>query len=524
MERKTDVLTPDPPVLLHDLLLQTARRCPDRTALVCGASRESYAALADHAERLSRVLLGRGVRRGDRVMTFLPNGAEAVIAFWGCLMADAIVVPVNPLMKTEKLAELMEDCAPVALIADATLAQVFGPALRRYPIIRAVLLVGETEIPPDLPHVEGFQAALDADAGRVSLARRGLDIDLAALIYTSGSQGEPKGVMLSHRNMLSAAASVSHYLELRGDDVILCLLPLAFDYGLYQMIMSVRQGARLVLERGFTLPAEVMKRIEAERVTVLPGLPTMFAILAQLKDPSRWDCSSVRTLTSSGAPLPQKHIEHCRVLFPRAVLFSMYGLTECKRCTYLPPELLAKKPGSVGIAIPNTELWVVDEAGNRLGPNQVGELVIRGATVMQGYWHKPEATDRCLKPGPLPGERVLYTGDLCRLDEEGCVYFISRMDAVFKTRGEKVAPAEVESVLLAVPGVREVAVIGIPDPVLGFAVKAFVTPDDGATLNEVTLRQICQQHLESFKVPREIALVALLPRTESGKIRRTALA
>jgi len=329
--------------------------------------------------------------------------------------------------------------------------------------------------------------------------------------------------MLSHRNMLTAAASIGQYLGLTSDDVILCTLPLAFDYGLYQMILSVRYATRLVLERGIFLSAEIMKRIAAERVTVLPLVPTITALLAQVRNPSLWDRSSVRIVTTSGAALLPKHIDTLTSLFPHARVFSMYGLTECKRCTYLPPEDLARKPDSVGIAIPNTELWLIDDTGERVGPGQVGQLVIRGATVMQGYWNKPEETARKLHPGPLPGERVLHTGDLCRLDEEGYLYFVGRMDDIIKSRGEKVAPAEVEAVLLTIPGVREAAVIGVPDPVLGEAVKAFIVTDDGVNLDEMAIRRACAERLESNKVPQRIALVQSLPRTSSGKMSKRDL-
>src|SRR6185436_17068984 len=239
--------------------------------------------------------------------------------------------------------------------------------------------------------------------------------DLAAIIYTSGSTGDPKGVMLTHRNMLTAATSIACYLELREDDVILNVLPLAFDYGLYQMIMAFRQGARLVLERSFTFPSQVLKLMVEEGVTGFPGVPTLFAILAEMKTLKDYDLSRIRYVTNTAAALPQKHILALKDLFPGARIYSMYGLTECKRCTYLPPEDLDRKHGSVGIAIPNTELWVVDAEGARVPPGTVGELVIRGGTVMQGYWGKPDATAEKLKPGPLPGERVLHTGDYCRL-------------------------------------------------------------------------------------------------------------
>jgi acyl-CoA synthetase (AMP-forming)/AMP-acid ligase II len=201
----------------------------------------------------------------------------------------------------------------------------------------------------------------------------------------------------------------------------------------------------------------------------------------------------------------------------------MYGLTECKRCTYLPPEDLVRKPDSVGIAIPNTELWIVDEQDRRLPPRQVGQLVIRGPTVMRGYWDKPEATARKLRPGPLPGEQVLYTGDLCWLDEEGYLYFVARMDDVIKSRGEKVPPKAVESAILDIPGVLEVAVVGVPNELLGQAIRAFVVVAPGAVLDASAIQRECRARLESFMVPTEIAFRDVLPKSSNGKIEKTAL-
>ncbi len=357
-------------------------------------------------------------------------------------------------------------------------------------------------------------------------ARRTLDIDLAALIYTSGSTGEPKGVMLTHRNMLTAAASIGQYLQIASDEVILGVLPLAFDYGLYQMILAFAAGARLILERSFAYPAQVLKTIVDEKVTGFPGVPTLFALLSELKTIDRYDFSAIRYVTNTAAALPVKHIERLTQLFPRARIYSMYGLTECKRCTYLPPEDLARKPTSVGVAIPNTELWLVDENDQRLGPNQIGQLVIRGATVMRGYWEKPEATAKKLRPGPLPGELVLYTGDLCRLDDEGYLYFLARMDDILKSRGEKVAPKEVELALHAIAGVKEAAVIGVPDELLGQAVKAFIVREvgvDPAVLDERAILRACQAKLENFMVPKSVVFVDELPKTSTGKIKKTGL-
>ncbi len=511
--------------LLHDLLADTAAVTPRAIALVCDRRRYPYRELAERANALARELAARGVSRGDRVIVFADNSVETAIAFWAVLKASAVVSIVPPQTKADKLAYLLEDCRARALITHQRLEAVFAPAARRSPHRAAVVVAdlgGDARVRlADLPGLAAWDELAIASAAAPP-PRRCLDIDLAAIIYTSGSTGEPKGVMLTHRNMLAAAGSIIEYLGVRRSDVILCVLPLAFDYGLYQMIQAFAAGARLVLARSFAFPTEVMRTVVEERVTGFPGVPTIFATLLGLA--ARFDLSAVRYVTNTAAALTPKFIPELRVLFPNARIFSMYGLTECKRCTYLPPEDLDRKPGSVGVAIPNTELWLVDERGRRLGPNQVGELVIRGATVMRGYWDKPEATARKLRPGPLPGEHVLHTGDLCRLDEDGYLYFVGRMDDVIKSRGEKVPPAEVESTLLAIAGVREAAVIGVPDDVLGSAIKAFVVLEPGAVLDVSAIQHECRARLESFKVPTQIELREALPRSSNGKIQKTELA
>jgi len=515
-----DPLIPATP-LLHDFLIEAARRLPEKVAVVAGDRRVTYAELERQSNALAHTLLARGVQRGDRVLVFADNTLEAVVSFWGALKADAVVSPVNPLTKADKLNYYLNDCRAAALLTDGHLTPVFSQA--KSPHLKLVVCSGAIDAAKTshLPMLS-WSDALEAD-GAVAPRRGGIDIDLAAIIYTSGSTGDPKGVMLTHRNMLTAAASIATYLRVQEDDVILGVLPLAFDYGLYQMIMAFRQGARLVLERSFTFPTRVLEKVVQEGVTGFPGVPTIFAIMAEMKTLKDYDFSKIRYATNTAAALPVKHITLLRDLFPKARIYSMYGLTECKRCTYLPPEDIDRKPTSVGIAIPNTELWLVDEEGNKLGPNQVGELVIRGATVMRGYWEKPEATAKKLKPGPLPGERVLYTGDLCRLDDEGYLYFVGRMDDIIKSRGEKVAPKEVESALMNVQGVKEAAVIGVPDDILGQAVKAFVVLEQGVSMSEKELQKECQKRLESFMVPKVIAFVPDLPKTTTGKIKKTDL-
>ena len=510
---------------LHDYLLESARRLPEKVALVCQKQRLSYAEIDARSNALANALVRRGVERGDRVVVFADNTVEAVVSFWAILKANGVVSIVNPLTKADKLIYLLNDCRAKALITDGHLTPVFSEAARGSAHLRSVIVSGGLDRVrlEGLPGVVAWDDALSAEERHTAPPRRNIDVDLAAIIYTSGSTGDPKGVMLTHRNMLTAATSISTYLENVEDDVILGVLPLAFDYGLYQMIMAFRLGARLVLERSFTYPAQVLKAVVDEGVTGFPGVPTIFAILAELKTLKSLDLSRIRYVTNTAAALPLKHILMLRDIFPTARIYSMYGLTECKRCTYLPPAELEKKPGSVGIAIPNTELWVVDEEGNRVGPGVVGQLVIRGATVMKGYWEKPEATAKKLKPGPLPGEQVLFTGDFCKLDEDGYLYFVGRMDDIIKSRGEKVAPKEVENALMNIHGVKEAAVIGVPDDILGQAVKAFVVLEAGASLSDKDVMRECQARLENFMVPKHVVFVPELPKTTTGKVKKTGL-
>lgn len=511
--------------LLHDYLHDSARRLPQKVALVSGDQRLTYAEIEARSNALAHALVRRGVERGDRVIVFMENGAEATIAFWAVLKANAVVSMVHPHTKTDKLAYLLNDCRARALVTAAHLSPVFLAAAERSTHLATIVVAGGFDPARHAwnDRTVGWAEAIASERSDAPPPRRCIDVDLASIIYTSGSTGEPKGVMLTHRNMLTAATSITTYLENVEDDVVLGCLPMSFDYGLYQMIMAFRVGARVVLEKSFTYPTKVLEAMAREKVTGFPGVPTIFAMLTEMKNVRDFDLSSLRYVTNTAAALPPKHITALRELFPWAKVFSMYGLTECKRCTYLPPEDVDRKPASVGIAIPNTELWIVDENDQKVGPNVVGQLVIRGATVMKGYWEKPEETAKKLRPGPLPGEQVLYTGDLCRLDEEGYLYFVGRMDDIIKSRGEKVAPKEIEAILHSMPGVVEAAVIGVPDAVLGEAPVAFVVLEEGKTIRENELRRFCQERLESFMVPARFELRPALPKSDNGKIDRRAL-
>jgi long-chain acyl-CoA synthetase len=355
-----------------------------------------------------------------------------------------------------------------------------------------------------------------------SLPRLCVEQDLAALIYTSGSTGSPKGVMMSHLNIISAATSITTYLENRPDDIILNVLPLSFDYGLYQILMGFKVGSTVVLERSFTYPMAVINRILQEKVTGFPIVPTISAILLQM-NLAGYDFSSLRYITNTAAALPTQHIIGLQKLFPKAKIYSMYGLTECKRVSYLPPDQIDIRPMSVGKAMPNVEVSIVDDQGQRVSRGAVGELVVRGSNVMRGYWEMPEETARVLKTGPVSGECVLYTGDLFRADDEGFLYFVGRKDDIIKSRGEKISPKEIETVLYGIEGIAEAAVFGVPDELLGQAVKAVLTVREGSLLNAQDVLVHCARHLEDHMIPREIEFRERLPRTLTGKISKREL-
>jgi amino acid adenylation domain-containing protein len=505
---------------VESFLSESARRLPGKVALVADQQRLTYRDLDEASSRLAAGLRGHGVVRGDRVVIFADNCAQAVIGIFGVLKAGAVFCLVNPSTKADKLAYVLNNCEAKALLTIARLLPIARKAVGQAPSVALTVVSGVTS---ETGARELSFEALAHEPVAEAISDVGLDIDLAMLVYTSGSTGFPKGVMMTHQNVVAAATSITTYLESAESDVILSVLPISFDYGLYQVLMAAKTGATLVLDKSFAFPQAVLQKITAEGVTCFPLVPTMAALILQMKDLQLGAYPTLRTITNTAAALPPAHIARLQELFPTARVFSMYGLTECKRCTYLPPSQLAIRPGSVGIAIPGTEAYVVDDHGVRVPPDMVGELVIRGPHVMKGYWNDAVATARALRPGRYEWEKVLYTGDLFRADAEGFLYFVGRKDDIIKSRGEKVSPKEVENVLYALPGIREAAVIGVSDRVLGQAIRAIIAADDPRLTPHDVIKH-CARHLEDYMVPKFVEFRDALPKSDNGKIDRRALA
>ena len=508
-----------PQWLLREGLLASAARQPDKIALVVEGQPYRYGELQDAAMRLAGRLREEGVRPGDRVAIYMDNTWPCIVSIYAVLLAGGVFFVVNPQTKAEKLCYVLEDSEARALLTDWHLAGNFIPAVAGLDAPDFLVVSGENR---SASRVEGKRVLEFADvlSGSEPLAEPVpvLPNDLAALIYTSGSTGDPKGVMQTHQSMVFAAWSLIEYLRLSASDRILLVLPLAFDYGLYQLLMAMKLGATLVVERSFTFPARIYERMRQEDVTVFPAVPTIFSMLVSGHRKQALSFPSVRRITNTAAALPEALLGDLKEIFPNALIYKMYGLTECKRVSYLEPELIDEKPDSVGKAIPGTEVFLLKDNGELAAPGEEGVLHVRGPHVMLGYWRKPELTEKMLKPGRLPGERVLCTHDLFRMDEEGFLYFVSRTDDIIKTRGEKVSPIEVENTIMQMDDVREAAVVGVADGTLGSALHAFVVPQGETGLLDRKVRKHCAERLENFMVPQKVHIVAELPRSANGKI------
>jgi len=509
--------------LLFESLTMAVNASPDKTAIIAEGKAYSYKELYETAVKLANSLISRGFKRGDRCVIFMDNTWECATSIYATSIAGGVFVVVNPQTKTDKLEFIINDCAATILISDAHLFNIYSPLISACPSLKCVISSGDIDgLQNTGSSILGFNDFIGQS--QVCLPRINIITkDLAALIYTSGSTGNPKGVMQTHLSMRFAMHSIIEYLRLSPDDSILLVLPIAFDYGLYQLLMSVDLGATLVLERSFTYPAQIFSRITDSSATVFPGVPTIFSILLSMHARTPITFESITRVTNTAAALPPEYISTLREIFPNALIYKMYGLTECKRVCYLEPELLNTKPASVGKAIPGTEVFILGEDGEPVQTGETGILYVRGSHIMSGYWNQAEISNEVLVDGILPGEKFLCTKDWFKMDADGDLYFQGRSDDIIKTRGEKVSPVEVENVIYGIRGVREVAVIGVKDDLLGQAIKCFIVIDKDSDLSIRKIREICVNKLENFMVPKYYEIVDALPKTNTGKISKKGM-
>lgn len=514
--------------LIHDFIFASARAMPQRAALVYRDATLSYADLAQQVSGVAQVLGDLGLARGERVGVYLEKRFETVLGLFGAAAAGGVFVPINPLLKPEQVAYILQDCGVRILITSAERLSTLAEVLPCCHDLHTVLAVGNSSVQLSAQQMITWPSMLAAPH-KAARATRAIDSDVAAILYTSGSTGKPKGVVLSHRNMVAGARSVAEYLANHADDRLLSVLPLSFDYGLSQLTTAFHVGASAVL-MNYLLPRDILKALVKYEITGLAAVPPLWIQLAQLEWPASGE-QSVRYFTNSGGAMPRATLQALRARMPQAKPYLMYGLTEAFRSTYLPPEEVDRRPDSMGRAIPNAEIMVVRPDGSPCAPGELGELVHRGALVSLGYWNDADKTAERFKPVPQrqPGlmlpEIAVWSGDTVRMDEEGFLYFISRRDEMIKTSGYRVSPTEIEEVVYSTGLVGETAALGIPHPVLGQAIVLVASPRDGVELSAQTLLDACKLALPAFMLPAAIKLRdASLPRNPNGKIDRKALA
>lgn len=506
-------------MLVQHILEKSARACPEKPAVWFNNVWKTYGELNREADAVAGFLVEAGVRRGDRVALLLENSFAYISAHFGVLKAGAVDVSLNTDLTAEGLAQLLRHCEAKVLVAGKKFVRQWSGILGQLPDLKHLVVDQDPGkgMPGAPPVPVAFLPEILRRPSQPAPATRPIDIDLASIIYTSGSTGEPKGVMLSHLNLASNTQSIVEYLELRESDRMMVVLPFYYVYGRSLLYTHFLSGGSLVIDNRFIFPAAILDNMQQLQVTGFAGVPSTFSILLHKAGLKHRKLPSLRFVTQAGggmAPALQKEV--AAAVHP-ARLFVMYGSTEASpRLTYVEPEALPRKWGSIGKAIPNVEVIVADEQGNRLPPGAPGEIAARGSNIMMGYWKAPAATAEVLKNG------YYYTGDLGYEDEEGYLFLTGRARDIIKVGGNRVSSKEIEDALLEIPGVLETAVIGVPDEILGEAIKAFVVPQD-SSLTPEQVKGLLQRKLPAFKHPKWVEFRDALPKNGYGKILKTVL-
>ena len=508
-------------LLLHQILLQQAAATPAAAALGCRDQWLDYQTVAGQVLSVAAGLQKLGLSSHERVAIYLPKIPEAVFSFFGTTAAGGVMVPVNPVLKAPQVVHILKDCNVRVLITNKSRYKQMPAEIQQCHDLLHVILVDA-----DIEGTLNWHSFLESP--KQCQPSSAIDADMAAILYTSGSTGKPKGVVLSHRNMVTGAHSVAQYLKNTAEDRLLCVLPFSFDYGFSQLTTAFSVGASCYLLE-YLFPKDVIKAIDKQQITGLGLVPPLWVQIAELDLPED-NGSSLRYFTNTGGAMPGKTLENLRRQFRNADPYLMYGLTEAFRSCFLPPSEIDKRPGSMGKAIPNAEVMVINERGEECTAHEPGELVHRGALVSMGYWNDRERSAESFKPTPcrireIPTPEIaVWSGDVVRKDEDGFLYFIGRRDDMIKTSGYRVSPSEVEEATYSSGLVAEVAAIGVPHMRLGQAVVLVAVKSEASAYDEKALIKHLKHQLPSYMVPSRIILADILPRNPNGKIDRKHLA
>lgn len=465
----------------------------------------TYAQVEERARRFAAFLRDSGVRRGDRVAIHARNRAEIAVALFGTSLAGGIFVVLNAKLRPKGLAAILAQAEPAAIVVDGeTAANLEGIGLGE----ARVLVVGE----------DSWGSAFGGEPWAAEW--EGFDVDAASLVFTSGSTGTPRGVVLSHDNITYAVGAIQERLGYRPDDIVGGFLPLAFDYGLYQILLAAQAGAKLYLGDPDQVGPRLPQVLRQAGVTVLPGVPSVYAALLALGRRGPLDLPALRAITNTGERLPLAYVEELRRLFPGLEVFVMYGLTECKRVSILLPSEFEAHSDTVGRALDGTEAYAVDAEGRRLPPGETGELVVRGRHVALGYWRAPEETARRFRKRAPETAVELFTGDSGSVDGGGFIRFSARSDDWIKHRGHRLSPLEIETEACQIDGVVESALLQREED---DTLHLLVTVSDPAATAPAILKALGEV-LEPVKVPDRILVLDEMPKSINGKVDRKTLA
>jgi len=500
------------PYLLQHFLEESLEKHHEKKAIKNKNESISFKDLFLRSSALGYILKDHKACRNDRIGILLDKSIFQVISLLGVLYSDCVFVIVNNALHEREIKHILNDCNVNILLSSIKYKKIIDAILNETEVKHVLM---EEELDPLIRQCIGKKTE-----------NINISDDISNIIYTSGSTGKPKGIVITHRNLIDGALIVSHYLKITENEKILGLLPFNFDYGLNQLTSTLFKGCTIILFQ-FFMPNPLLKILQEEEITGLAAIPPVWASvfnpkLCKIEEGVLF--SKLRYITNSGGKLPVATVKKIRDLFKKTDLYLMYGLTEAFRSTYLPPEEVDAHPDSIGKAIPNVQVEVINEKGEICSPGETGELIHRGACIARGYWNNPDKTNEVYKPNPLlPKENqfletVVYSGDYVKKDEDGFLYFIGRKDNMIKTGGYRVSPTEVEELLMLCKGVYEAVVFGLPDDELGQKIRALATVSKDIGSSDII--NFCKKEAPSYLVPKEIFIVEKFPKTASGKLDR----
>lgn len=507
-------------MLVHDFIESRANDGSNSDALVYMDTRLGYAELNRRANSLAMFLNRAGIKKGDRVAIVMESSINYVVSYFGVLKAGGVVTALNSATTAMEARGILFNCTPAAIILQAKYAHIINDYIDDLDGVKVVIIENICANAPLEWRVkqDDFWKIIAEGDGQSPDIKLQPD-DLAMIIYTSGTTGAPKGVMLSHKNLIANTDSIVEYLELTGRDKVMAILPLTYAYGNSVLLTHMRVGGCVVIDHRFAFPNLILNIMSKERVTGFSGVPSTYAILIHKTNIAKSNWDHLRYLTQAGGPMAPALTQKILEVLPNVRLFVMYGQTEAAaRLSYFEPMLRPDKIGSIGKAIPGVTLTVRDEQGTICRPGETGEIVAQGDNIMLGYWGNPDETAKVLKPDGL------HTNDLARIDEDGFFFIVGRRNDIIKVGANRVSPQEIEEVLTAYPDVYEAAAVGVPDELLGEKIKAVVVLKQDTNLSECDLLKHCHKYLPPYKVPAILEIRESIPKSPSGKIRRYLLA